>query len=59
MVFMPRSSFLQLWVYVGELPTLAHDVSGYLWIADRKTLIITDFTYDGRGPGIKLTHVRE
>ncbi len=45
------SNPVQLWVYVGTLPTLLHAVSGELWIADRNTLIITNFNYDGLGPG--------
>ena len=37
--------------YVGDLPTLAHSVNGFLYVRDNKTLVIEDFAYDGLGPG--------
>ena len=37
--------------FVGTLPTMAHMVSGQLYIQDNKTFVIRDFIYDGRGPG--------
>ena len=34
------------------LPTLAHSVSGVLYVDDAVTFRIENFTYDGQGPGI-------
>lgn len=39
-------------VEVGELPTLAHSVSGVFYVDDAVTFRIENFTYDGQGPGI-------
>ncbi len=35
---------------VGELSRLQHGVGGKVYIVDDDTLLIKDFTYDGRGP---------
>ena len=34
------------------LPTLAHSVSGVLYVDDAVTFRVENFTYDGQGPGI-------
>jgi len=39
-------------VQVGVLPTLAHRVSGTLYVENNKTLFIENFNYDGGGPGM-------
>ena len=39
-------------VEVGVLPTLAHSVSGVLYVDDAVTFRVENFTYDGQGPGI-------
>ena len=39
-------------VQVGELPTLAHSVSGVFYVDDAVTFRIENFTYDGQGPGM-------
>lgn len=44
-------------VLVGNLPTLAHRVSGRLYIEDERTLFIENFNYDGAGPGELATRV--
>ena len=36
---------------VGWLPTLAHGVSGLLYVETENAFRIENFTYDGRGPG--------
>ena len=30
---------------------LAHGVTGYLYLLDKKTFVIVNFNYDGNGPG--------
>jgi len=35
---------------VGSLSTLAHGVSGDLYVVDEKTLMLKNFNYDGAGP---------
>ena len=37
-------------VKVGEIRTLAYEVSGTVYIVDEKTLKIEDFNYNGKGP---------
>jgi len=37
-------------VQVGVLPTLAHRVSGTLYVENNKTFFIENFNYDGAGP---------
>ena len=37
-------------VEVGELPTLAHSVSGVFYVDNTVTFRIENFTYDGQGP---------
>lgn len=39
-------------VQVGVLPTLAHRVSGTLYVENNKTFFIDNFNYDGAGPGM-------
>ncbi len=36
---------------MGTLPNLAHGVSGELYIINSRDAVITNFNYDGRGPG--------
>ena len=38
-------------VLIGELPTLAHGVSGRLWLEHAGRFCIENFNYDGQGPG--------
>ena len=35
-----------------DLPNWQHDIAGRLCIIDQTTLVIRDFGYDGRGPGM-------
>lgn len=38
-------------VRIGELPTLAHGVSGVLWLEHAGRFCIENFNYDAQGPG--------
>jgi len=37
-------------VFVGRLPTLAHAVTGDVYIVDSKHFLIRNFVYDGTAP---------
>lgn len=38
-------------VPIGDLQTLAHNVSGVLWLEHPGRFCIENFWYDGQGPG--------
>ena len=39
--------------FVGKFPIGSkHDISGDIYVKDNKTLVIRNFTYSGRGPGL-------
>jgi len=40
-------------VPLGRLPTLAHQVTGDVYIVDSKHFLIKNFVYDGTAPGIE------
>ena len=42
-------------LFIGELETYQHRVSGKVWIVSETQLRLTEFNYDGQGPG---TYVR-
>ena len=38
-------------VFVGNLPTIAHEVSGKLYFNSPTQIRLSEFSYDGQGPG--------
>ena len=46
------SSTTDYGVYVGRLPTLAHRVTGDVYVVDSKHFLIKNFVYDGTAPSM-------
>ncbi|GFS78254.1 hypothetical protein NPIL_520601 [Nephila pilipes] len=50
-VFIPTGLAIPRPMEIGKLPTLEHGVSsGPVLVVDTQTLLVPDFTYDGKGP---------